>query len=164
MNTRASGWRLKGWHVLMAMLTFFAAIIAVNVGFAVVAVNSFPGEDVRRSYLQGVNYNDALAERRRQAALGWEATAALEGDGGQARLVVVMRNRDGEPINGLTLSGDLRWPADERLDRALSFAADGEGRYVASLDGLQPGYWRLRARADRGDAAALDFEAELAWP
>lgn len=164
MNAQAGTWELKGWHVLAAMLAFFAAIIAVNVGFAIVAVESFPGEDVRRSYLQGLNYNDALAERRRQAALGWQASAALAGAGGQARLVVELHDRDGAPLSGLTLRGDLRWPADERLDRALAFAPDGEGRYVAPLDGLQPGYWRLRARAEGANDAALDFEAELASP
>lgn len=164
MSTQARGWELKGWHVLAAMLAFFAAIIAVNVGFAMVAVDSFPGEDVRRSYLQGLNYNETLAERRRQAALGWHASAALEDAGGLAQLVVIIRDRDGAPVSGLSLTGVLRWPADERLDRALAFIPDGDGRYVARLDDLQPGHWRLRARAEGADNAALDFEAELAWP
>jgi nitrogen fixation protein FixH len=160
MSTKAAGGQLKGWHVLAAMLAFFAAIIAVNVGFAVVAIESFPGEDVRRSYLQGLNYNDALTERRRQADLGWQARARLENEG----LVVTLEDRDGRPLSGLTLSGDLRWPADERLDRRLDFAPDGEGRYVAALSDLRPGYWRLRAHAAAADGGALDFEAELASP
>lgn len=166
MSTQAgrSSWELKGWHVLAALLAFFAAIITVNVGFAMVAVNSFPGEDVRRSYLQGLNYNDALAERRRQAALGWQVQAVMEGEAGQVRLVVQLRDRNGVPINGVAVSGDLRWPADERLDRTLTFVPEGDGRYVASLTDLRPGCWRLRARAAGPDAAALDFEAELASP
>jgi nitrogen fixation protein FixH len=166
MNTRTGpgSWELKGWHVLAGMLAFFAAIIAVNVGFAIVAVDSFPGEDVRRSYLQGLNYNDALAERRRQAALGWQAHAATENEAGQTRLVVMLRDREGRPLSGVAVSGELRWPADERLDRALTFAPDGEGRYVAAIEDLRPGYWRLRARAAGADSAALDFEAEFASP
>jgi nitrogen fixation protein FixH len=58
----------------------------------------------------------------------------------------------------------LRWPADERLDRRLDFAPDGEGRYVARLADLRSGYWRLRAHAAAADGGALDFEAELASP
>lgn len=163
-RTGRRGWELKGWHVLAALLAFFAAVIAVNVGFAIVAMDSFPGEDVRRSYLQGLNYNDAIAERRRQAALGWQAQAAIEHESGQARLVVHLRDRDGRALNTLALSGDLRWPPDERLDRSLSFTPESGGRYVALLPDLRPGSWRLRARAVGAEGAALDFEAELASP
>jgi nitrogen fixation protein FixH len=158
-----AGFVLRGHHVLLGMLAFFAAVIAVNVSFAVIAVRSFPGEDVRRSYLQGLNYNETIAERRAQAALGWRADAVLAGSGPDATVVVNLSTRTGAPLNGATLSGELRWPADARRDQTLAFTRQGDGRYAASVGALAAGRWRLRARAADANGEALDFESELTW-
>lgn len=160
---KAARFQIRGWHVLAAMLAFFGTIIAVNVAFAVIAVRSFPGEDVRRSYLQGIQYNDILAERRAQAALGWRAEAALLAREGEPVLEVTLRQRNGEPIRAAALSGELQWPTQARLDHALTFTPLGDGRYAARLGALEPGRWRLRAHA-QAETGALDFEAELTWP
>lgn len=154
---------IKGWHVLAAMLAGFGLVIAVNVAFAVIAVSTFPGEDVRRSYLQGVQYNETLATRRAQAALGWAATAEFVIHDSVSAIAVAISDREGRPLNGASLRGDLQWPTDAGHDRALTFEAIGDGRYMARVDDLQPGRWRLRGRAER-DEGALDFEAELTWP
>lgn len=154
---------IRGWHVLVMIVAFFATIIGVNVTFAVLAVQSFPGEDVQRSYLQGLHYNSTLAERREQAALGWRATTQLRSDNEGVALVVTMNDHDTSPIEGAMLTGELEWPTNSQLDRALTFESQGGGRYVARLNTLAVGRWRLRARAERG-ADALDFESELTWP
>lgn len=158
----ATTFELRGWHVLAAFLAFFGAVIAVNVVFAVYAVQSFPGEDVRRSYLQGLQYNDTLAERREQAALGWQASAALRDHDGGAVVEVTLSTRDGAPIDGATLVGDLQWPAASQFDHNLAFEPAGDGRYLARVGELRGGRWRLRASAERG-GDALDFESELRW-
>jgi len=158
-----AGFRVRGWHVLAAMLAFFGAIIAVNVAFAVIAIQSFPGEDVRRSYLQGVQYNETLEQRRVQAALGWRAATALREREGEAVLEVTLKQRDGEPISAASINGEMQWPTTASFDRELTFTSLGGGRYEARLGALEPGRWRLRARAE-GEAGALDFESELAWP
>ena len=154
---------VRGWHVLATLLGFFAIVIAVNVGFAVIAVRSFPGEDVRRSYLQGLAYNDTIAARRAQAALGWNARARIEGEAAAASIVVELRSRTDEPINSATVTGDLRWPTDARRDRALEFKRVGEGRYRALAGALPQGRWQLRANAADASGGALDFESELRW-
>jgi len=156
--------QVRGAHVLAMMLLFFGTVIAVNVAFIMAAVQSFPGEDVRRSYLQGLNYNDTLAERRAQTLQGWNAHAALVERGGAAQLEVRLVDADGVPIEHAAISGELRWPTDARRDHTLAFEPRGNGIYAAQLEGLQQGRWLLRARAERGEASALDFEAELTWP
>jgi nitrogen fixation protein FixH len=154
---------LRGIHVLLVMLAFFAAIIAVNIAFAVAAVRSFPGEDVRHSYLQGLRYNDTLAERHAQAALGWRVTAALNHVGDAAMVEVTLAGRDGRPITGAVVVGELERPTDSRLDHALAFSAAGDGRYSARLSELAPGRWRLRAHAMAVSGDVLDFNSELTW-
>jgi nitrogen fixation protein FixH len=160
----AKSFELKGAHVLLAMLAFFGAVIAVNVAFAVVAVGSFPGEDVRRSYMQGLNYNATLSDRRAQEARGWRASAGLRQAANGAELEVIVRDADGAPLDGLMLDGVLRWPSAERFDHALQFAPRGEGRYAAPVGALHAGRWVLRARAAGAETQSLDFEAELTWP
>ena len=154
---------IRGWHVLAGILAFFGAVIAVNVYFAVAAVTTFPGEDVTHPYIQGLEYNRTIAERRAQQAMGWQATAGLEGAAAQALLVLDLRQRDSAPLDGAHLDGVLRWPTDSHRDRALTFEQQGPGRYVAHLGALNEGDWDLRARATRG-ADVLDLEASLVWP
>ena len=54
---------LKGWHVLLILMAFFGVMFSVNGVFLYHAITSFPGEDVKKSYVQGLNYNDTLAVR-----------------------------------------------------------------------------------------------------
>lgn len=152
---------LTGRHVLMMVIAFFGVIIAANVVFITQAVRTFPGEDVRRSYVQGLNYNETLADREAQAALGWRAAAALRRDDqGAALIEVLLIDRDGRPIEDAALEGALRRPVEARDDQALVFTPQGEGRYVAAVADLAPGQWDLRARAARG-VNHFDLEARL---
>lgn len=160
----ARPFEIKGGHVLAGLLLFFAIIIAINVAFAVAAVRTFPGEDERRSYTQGLRYNDTLAERRAEARLGWQARTELTQAQSGARLVVRLDDRAGAPIEGASIDGVLRWVPNEAGDRPLTFVAQGNGNYAADLGVLAPGRWDLRARAHDRNGQALSFEAELRWP
>jgi len=162
--SETASFRLNGKHVLASLLLFFAVIIAINVAFAVAAVRTFPGEDERRSYTQGLRYNDLLAERRAQAEMGWRAYGALEASADGALLTVDLRDREDRPVEGAALSGVLRWPPREAGDRTLEFSAQGNGRYVARVGSLSAGRWDLRARAEDEAGHAVNFEAELTWP
>jgi nitrogen fixation protein FixH len=156
--------QIRGRHVLIAMLAFFGAVIAVNVTFVVFAVQSFPGEDVRRSYLQGLNYNDTLAQRRSEAALDWSASATLIEQDGAPAVEIDLRDRQSAPIDGLTVTGELRWPTTAEFDHTLTFEPRGAGRYIARVPDLRAGRWILRGRGEQSSDRALDFEAELTWP
>lgn len=151
---------LTGRHVLMMVIAFFGVIIAANVFFITQAVRTFPGEDVRRSYVQGLNYNETLADREAQAALGWRAAASLSRDAAGAAVEIILIDRDGLPVDGATLEGSLRRPLEARDDQTLAFVGLGEGRYRAAVGSLAEGQWALRARAVRG-AHHFDVEARL---
>lgn len=164
MTASARSFTLRGGHVLAGLLLFFAAIIAINIAFAVAAVQTFPGEDERRSYTQGLHYNDTLAERRAEAAIGWQARTELVRTTTGTRVMVQLTDRAGAPVEDAAIEGVLRWPPNEGGDRALTFVAQGDGLYAADLNQLAPGRWDLRARARSGEERALTFEAELTWP
>lgn len=156
---RPKGFEIKGWHVLAFMLAFFGLIIAVNAVFITMAVRSFPGEDVRRSYVQGLAYNDTLEARRRQEALGWRASAGFAAEWLEVRIL----DREGFAVDGAQLVGTLRRPTETRSAVALTFTGRGDGRYVAAVEGLAPGAWDLVAGATRG-ADSFELNARLTWP
>lgn len=160
----SSTFTVRGGHVLAGLILFFAAIIAINVAFAVAAVRTFPGEDERRSYTQGLHYNATLAERRHEAAIGWQARTELTPTQSGARLIVRLADRAGAPVEGASLEGVLRWPPNESGDRQLVFVSQGGGVYAADIAALSPGRWDLRARAHDPGNRSLTFESELTWP
>ena len=152
-DTERSGFVIRGWHVLAIMVAFFGTIIAVNTVFITLALQSFPGEEERKSYVQGLAYNSVLEERRVQAELGWRAAANLADD----RVLISITDADGAPVSGLSLEGKLRHPADMALDIPLTFSQTRPGVYAANADGLVEGFWTLSAKTTDTELA---FEME----
>lgn len=142
-QVETSGFRVRGWHVLAAMVAFFSVIIAVNTVFITLALDTFPGEEERRSYMQGLAYNEVIADRRAQSELGWRAAANLVGD----RALVRITDADDNPVMGLALTGVLQHPANMDYDRALSFTEVRAGVYAAPVLDLTEGRWTLSAQA-----------------
>ncbi len=166
MRSDDGEFRLTGKHVLAALLGFFAMIFIANGIFLTVAVRSFPGEHVEKSYLQGLNYNDTLAEREAQAALGWRASieeARLEN--GAAVIGVKFLDADAAPLSGLDLVSSLSRPASDESDQTLRFESVGRGLYRAVASDVGEGAWVLSVAAHRqhddGDAPALEFNAKV---
>ena len=75
-----------GWHFLACMVAFFGVDIAINVGFIVRAVQTFPGEVADDPYEAGVAYDHILAREAVEQKLGWRATVgqAVPAPGGEA--------------------------------------------------------------------------------
>ena len=65
---------LTGRGVLAITLSAFGVIIAVNIAMAYFAVQTFPGLEVRNSYVASQGFNDRM---RAQQALGWTTRADL---------------------------------------------------------------------------------------
>lgn len=143
---------LKGWHVLVLILLFFGVTIGVNATFVTMALRTHPGEDVPRSYMQGVNYNETLERRRQQAEIGWTARFNMA-DG---ELLIEVRDADDVVVPGLALAGQLVHRADTSQDQTLSFAERRDGLYVAVLPAVESGRWRVRA----SNSGEIPFELE----
>ncbi len=142
---------LTGRGVLFWLLGFFGVIIAMNAWYIAVSFKTFRGEDEQLPYLQGIGYNQTLAHRAEQRALGWRAAVTIARvSPGNARLQVVMRDAGGHPVSGLTLKGELRHPADENRDRPLVLNPVAPGLYQAEIDRVTPGAWDAVLQAQDG--------------
>lgn len=148
---------LSGGKVLLWLVGFFGIVIAVNVYFISVSSATFRGEDEQKPYLQGVEYNDTLARRARQAGLGWTASiAAARLSNGTVRIDIAVRDRNGRPVTESGLAGELRHPADENRDHVLRFVQAAPGVYQATADQVAPGAWDVVVQSR---AATTPFEA-----
>ena len=143
---------LRGWHVLVLILAFFGVTIGVNAAFITLALRTHPGEDVPRSYVQGLNYNETLERRRAQEELGWSAHYNLVDDG----LVIEVLDREGAPVSGLQLAGAMIHPTDTSRDCEMVFEEDRSGVYRVDLPCREAGQWRVHTI----NTGELPFEME----
>ncbi|WP_158025578.1 FixH family protein [Maricaulis sp. W15] len=149
---------LRGWHVLIMIIAFFGVTIGVNAAFITLAVQTHPGEDVPRSYVQGLNYNDTLDRRDAQAALGWQARINLV----ERDLLVAISDAQGAPVGNLALAGTLIHRADTDRDCPLDFTETRPGVYRGSLPCEGSGDWRVEVHTVEG--APFEMVSELWLP
>ena len=67
----AKTFQFTGWHFLACLVVFFGIDLAVNVGFIVQSVQTFPGEVADDAYEAGVAYDATLAREAIERKLGW---------------------------------------------------------------------------------------------
>lgn len=154
-----AGFRLTGWHVLAAVVGFFAVVIGVDVSFAVAAYRTFPGEVSVTPYEDGILYNKTLAQLAAQEKLGWKAAAAAE----PGAVVLIVHDRAGSAVRGLKVTGKLERPATESGRLTPRFSETAPGRYEARL-GREIGAWDLTAEARDAQGHLFIAERRLTWP
>ncbi|MBY6139773.1 FixH family protein [Leisingera daeponensis] len=132
-----------GKHAILMFGGAFAVIIGVNIVLAVNAVKTFPGLEVKNSYVASQQFDQ---RRSAQEALGWSVYASAAGD--QVKLEIT--DADGTPVEVAKLSATLGRATHVQDDQQPDFAFDGQA-YVAPAD-LGPGNWNIRmvARAKDG--------------
>ncbi|MBQ4827376.1 MULTISPECIES: FixH family protein [unclassified Leisingera] len=132
-----------GKHALMLFCGAFAVIIGVNIALAVNAVKTFPGLEVKNSYVASQEFD---VRRSAQEALGWSVYASSQGD--QVKLEIT--DADGTPVEVAKLSATLGRATHVQDDQQPEFTFDGQA-YVAPAE-LGPGNWNIRmvARAKDG--------------
>ncbi|MGV6849554.1 MAG: FixH family protein [Marinibacterium sp.] len=133
---------LTGRHVLAIFGTGFGIVIAVNLLLATKAVQTFPGLEVKNSYVASQTFD---AERAAQEALDWDVSARLDGD----RLILRFDGPDG-PVAPEITHAVLGRTTERVDDRDLDLVFDGTA-FAADVPGLGAGKWDLRLKAEAAD-------------
>lgn len=133
---------IKGWHVFCAFAAAFGVIIAVNLTLAFKAVATFPGLEVKNSYVASQSFD---ADRAEQEALGWDVSANVQ-DG----LLSLQILKEGTAIAPQIESATFGRATSVAADQTPDFKFDGTA-LVAPVDATG-GNWnlRLKARAENG--------------
>ena len=126
---------LTGRKVFLITAAAFGVIIAVNFTMAYKAVSTFPGLEVKNSYVASQNFDK---DRAAQLALGWDVSAVVA-DG---NLVLSIRDASGNPVEAAELSGTFGRATSVVDDQEPVFTFDGQN-YVAPVRTAK-GNWNLR--------------------
>ena len=129
---------LTGGKVFAIFAGAFAIIIGVNLVLAYKAVATFPGLEVKNSYVASQTFDK---ERKAQLALGWDVKGAVTGD----HLRLAIRDENDAPVQVDSLTATLGRATNVKEDQTPELVFDGTA-YVAPVD-LAPGNWNLRMKA-----------------
>lgn len=129
---------LTGRHVFAITVGAFGVIIAVNVLMAVKAVSTFPGLEVKNSYVASQTFD---ADRKAQEALGWTLTPHY--DHGVLRLAFT--DAQGFPVRVAGMSVLLGRTTEAADDMHPEFT-EMAGTYETPLS-LARGKWMLKVEA-----------------
>lgn len=149
---------VKGWHVAAGVVAFFVVIIGVNAVFLTMAYRTHPGQVAPRPYEAGLLYNTELERLRVQEALGWRAALEARPDA----VIVLLEDRDGQPLRGLKVTATLLRPATEQGRSELTLTETAPGQYSGPRAGLS-GVWDARIDATGGGHSFV-AERRLTWP
>jgi nitrogen fixation protein FixH len=132
-----------GRHAAFVFVGAFAVIIGVNLVLAVQAVKTFPGLEVRNSYVASQEFD---VRRSAQLSLGWSVRA----DARDGQVFLSITDKDGASIELAQLDATLGRATHVRDDIQPEFVFDGKA-YVAPVE-LGKGNWNIRmvARAANG--------------
>ncbi len=149
---------VKGWHVAAGVVAFFAVVIGVDAAFLTLAYRTHPGQVAPRPYEAGLIYNAELERLRVQEAIGWRAALEARPEG----VIVLLRDRDGQPLRGLRVTATLLRPATEQGRSVLTLTETAPGQYSGPRAGLS-GVWDARVDATGGGHSFV-AERRLTWP
>jgi nitrogen fixation protein FixH len=150
MTTPSSARPITGRFVLIAVVSFFAVVIGVNMVMMRLAIATLPGTEVDSAYSASLAYQKEIQAAHRQNKRDWKVDAHLERQpDGTARLGVDARAQDGAPLAGLSVFGRLERPTDRRADQVFGMTESGGGSYRGAAQGVAAGQWDLVIEADR---------------
>jgi nitrogen fixation protein FixH len=156
--------RLTGWMVLAMLVSFFVVVASVNGYMIRAAISTFPGTEVKNSYVASQQFNREIAAMRQQSERSWKVDVALRRQGEAALLDLTMRDALGRPVTGLALTVRLAHPVDARIDHSGKVLEKAPGVYSVDFEDVHRGAWNLviEARRDGERLYATRSRVELA--
>lgn len=148
---------IRGVHVAIMMVAFFAVIIALDALFITFAIQSHPGEKVKNSYVLGLEYNRELARQAEQRALGWRLDAGLVDD--DATLLVRLTDATGEPLRGMAVAARMHVAGVRKDLEPVWLAERAPGEYAMAAPMQGPAKIDAVIAVSRSRDGAAIFEA-----
>lgn len=133
---------IKGWHVFTGFALAFGIIISVNLTLAFNAVRTFPGLEVKNSYVASQSFDK---DRAAQEALNWDVSATLVDN----RLSLSIQE-NGRALSPEILSAVFGRATSVAQDQTPKFDFDGTALRATVQAGNGNWNLRLKARADNG--------------
>lgn len=150
----------EGWWYPLIYVGVFIVIIIVNLIMVNYAATTFSGLAVHDPYMTGNHYNGEIEAAEAQKRLGWSSTLTVDvvdapvGQTAPAtnyptRVSLTIKDRDGAPVEGLTVAAEIRRPAQQGMDQHAELVATDKGVYSQVVTLPAAGQWQVRLIAQR---------------
>ena len=138
------GMKQPGHWIPYSFFGFFAVIFLANGIMLYFALGTWTGLTTESAFQDGLAYNDRLAERERQRALGWQVSFQAVPDGpGHVVFDLQIDDERGVPVTAADVAVSLTRPTHEGHDFTAELSHRGGGRYAGEADLPLPGQWQL---------------------
>lgn len=138
---------ITGRQVFAVTAGAFAVIIGVNLVMAWKAVSTFPGLEVKNSYVASQEFDK---KRKAQEALDWTVAPSYEA----GKLAIAVTGPEGRPAVLEGFEAMIGRTTERQHDMEPEFSYDG-GRFVAPVD-LARGRWEIRVKAQATDGTPFE--------
>lgn len=138
---------LTGRGVFAIFASGFAVIITVNLALAYNAVATFPGLEVKNSYVASQEFD---IRRNAQENLAWDVRA----DAKDGLVILEIKDANGAPVQVAKLDAVIGRATHVKDDLTPDFAFDGSA-YVARAT-LAAGNWNIRMKATAIDGTLFE--------
>lgn len=143
---------LTGRKVFLITASAFGIIIGVNLTMAFQAVRTFPGLEVKNSYVASQSFDE---RRAAQEALGWTAQADLTENG--VRIAIL--DHEGKPVQPESIDATIGRPTHVADDILPTWRWIGDA-YEADME-LAKGLWTVRVTATDSHGTLFDRRMTL---
>ncbi len=137
--------QFTGTHMAVIMAAFFGVIVAVNLVMAEFASSSWTGLVVKNSYVASQGFNEVVAAKRRQDAMGWRSEYAMAG----GKVSIRISDSSGDPVAVNSIDLTFRRPTFEADDHTIALTLLHPGEFGAEHR-LGDGIWVVEVSADMG--------------
>ncbi len=144
--------QFTGKHALAVFVGAFGVIITVNLVLAYNAVTTFPGLEVKNSYVASQEFNARLKEHQ---TLGWDIRAELSG----GLLILRITDQTGAPVKVAELQAVVGRATHVKDDFSPDFTFDGIA--YAAPAALGKGNWNIRLVAKDRDGSKFSQRIPL---
>ncbi len=130
---------------------FFAVIFAVDAYYVYISKKTWRGVITEDSYRKGLDYNEVVADAKKQEELGWNLKISyknLKNKNGELEILLVDKNNN--RISDVLVTANFKRPTQEGQDfsQELKFI---DGKYFAKIEFPLAGQWDFQIVATKGE-------------
>ena len=157
--------RRPGWWFPYIFVAGFVLVLLVNLTMAYFATSTFSGLSNDHAYEAGLAYNQTLAAARAQEEMGWAVNSTVDPEANHgAHITLTYRDRDGKPVEDLTVKASLVRPTAKGHDREVTLARVAPGTYATQQEMPLAGIWDMTVNARGAGNVAYTLSRRIIVP
>lgn len=132
-------------------LGLFIFVVAVNIFYIVISRDSWRGVVTENAYEKGLNYNQTIAENKKQKKLGWKIEQKISNIGDKKiKLTIAVSDKFGAIISDAQVTVKFKRPTQEGFDFWVAMEPTGRV-YLSEVIFPLKGQWDFEIFASKDE-------------